>query len=475
MEHLSYSRIQKKYYNTKMDMGTIHEMLSEEIKKNPLKLVVLDDDPTGVQSVHDVSVYTDWSVESIKIGFSEKEKLFYILTNSRALTEDETVRIHREIAQNIVIAAREAKASFAVISRGDSTLRGHFPLETRVLRDELMENGGKAVDAEIIIPYFKDGGRFTIGDVHYVKYGDELVPAGETEFAQDKTFGYKSSDLKEYIEEKTKGEFKASDVISISLEELRGDSIKCIEDKLMSAVNFQKVIVNALDEDDMEVFCTCLYKAIAKGKNFQFRTAADFVKCAGGINNKPLLNRGDMIKKRSKAGGIVIIGSHTKKTTNQLEALKDIKDLVFMEFDSDLVLEDRLDAEVEEKVSKAEEYITKGKTVVIYTKRKLLSLENDTKEKALTRSVKISEAVQRLVGSLKAEPAFVVAKGGITSSDIGVKALKVRRARVLGQVEKGIPVWQTDDKSKFPKIPYIIFPGNVGEDDTLKRVLEKLI
>ena len=111
---------------------------------------------------------------------------------------------------------------------------------------------------------------------------------------------------------------------------------------------------------------------------------------------------------------------------------------------------------------------------MIYTKRRLLTLENDTKEAALLRSVRISEAVQQLVGRLSVRPAFVVAKGGITSSDIGVKALGVKRAWVLGQVQPGIPVWKTDEGSKFPGIPYVIFPGNVGEADTLKKVVKEL-
>ena len=91
------------------------------------------------------------------------------------------------------------------------------------------------------------------------------------------------------------------------------------------------------------------------------------------------------------------------------------------------------------------------------------------------RSVKISDGVQRLVADLKVTPAFVVAKGGITSSDVGTKALKVQKANVLGQIKPGIPVWQTGDESKFPLTPYVIFPGNVGEISTLKEAAEVLM
>ena len=102
-------------------------------------------------------------------------------------------------------------------------------------------------------------------------------------------------------------------------------------------------------------------------------------------------------------------------------------------------------------------------------------VKGDTEEDALLRSVKISYAVQSLVGRLTVTPSFVIAKGGITSSDIGTKALQVKKANVLGQIKPGIPVWQTGKESKFPQIPYIIFPGNVGEDSTLKEAVEILI
>ena len=207
-----------------------------------------------------------------------------------------------------------------------------------------------------------------------------------------------------------------------------------------------------------------------------FRTAAGFVKEFGAVSDKPLLTRKDMVTIDTNAGGIIVVGSHTKKTTSQLEALKTVPGIEFIEFNSDLVLdEEKFKEEIASVIRKEEELIEKGVTVAVYTKRKLLSLENDTPEAALLRSVKISDAVQSLVGSLKVTPAFVVAKGGITSSDVGTKALQVKRATVLGQIRPGIPVWQTGSESRFPGIPYVIFPGNVGEETTLKEAVEILL
>ena len=95
-------------------------------------------------------------------------------------------------------------------------------------------------------------------------------------------------------------------------------------------------------------------------------------------------------------------------------------------------------------------------------------------ESALLRSVRISEAVQSLVAGLGVTPAFVIAKGGITSSDVGTKALRVRRAEVMGQLLPGVPVWRTGQESRFPGTPYVIFPGNVGEDSSLREAVEIL-
>ena len=472
MEHLSAGILKQL---PAADLETADRLLKRELSEDFHKIVVLDDDPTGVQTVHDVSVYTDWSMESIAAGFREDNKVFYILTNSRGMTQEETETIHKEIGEAVVRVSKEQKKPFLLISRSDSTLRGHYPLETETLR-ACLEKGGIHVDGEIITPYFKDGGRFTIGNIHYVKQGDELVPAAETEFARDKTFGYTHSSLPEYIEEKTKGRYPAESVTSISLEDLRGLRLDQIEEQLMRAENFEKICVNAADDVDLTVFSIALYRAVRNGKYFIFRSAAGLVKVMGGISDRPLLTRTEMIRKESGKGGLVVVGSHTEKTTEQLSELLKLKTAVPIAFDSDKVLEgeEAFAAEIRRCVKEEEQAILEGKTAVCYTRRKLLSFQGDTKEEALLRSLKISEGVQGLVSGLSVSPAFLIAKGGITSSDIGKKALKVRRAEVMGQILPGIPVWKTGPESRFPEIPYVIFPGNVGSETDLRRAVEIL-
>lgn len=460
----------------KIDETKIDQLLRKEISANQKKIVVLDDDPTGVQTVHDISVYTDWTKDSIRQGFQEKNNLFYILTNSRGFTQDETTLAHNEIAANVDAVAKELGKEYIFISRSDSTLRGHYPLETEILRTNYEKNTGCIIDGEILCPFFKEGGRFTIDDVHYVRYGNELIPANETEFAKDKTFGYWAATMPEYVEEKTKGAYLAGNVVCISLDEIHRMAIDEIEQKLLHVQGFNKIIVNAVDYADLKVFCIALYRAMAKGKVFMFRTAAAIVKVMGGISDQPLLEREQMVRTNELHGGIIVVGSHTEKTTRQLEALKQLSDIRFVELDATKVtVAGGLEKEVERCLALEEAWIRDGKTVCCYTSRALVTADTGNKEDELRLSVRISDAVQSLVGGLSVIPKFVIAKGGITSSDVGTKALGVKRANVLGQIEPGIPVWQTGAESKFPGIPYVIFPGNVGEDTTLRYAVEKLI
>ena len=400
----------------KIDETKIDQLLRKEISANQKKIVVLDDDPTGVQTVHDISVYTDWTKDSIRQGFQEKNNLFYILTNSRGFTQDETTLAHNEIAANVDAVAKELGKEYIFISRSDSTLRGHYPLETEILRTNYEKNTGCIIDGEILCPFFKEGGRFTIDDVHYVRYGNELIPANETEFAKDKTFGYRAATMPEYVEEKTKGAYPAGNVVCISLDEIHRMAIDEIEQKLLHVQGFNKIIVNAVDYADLKVFCVALYRAMAKGKVFMFRTAAAIVKVMGGVSDQPLLEREQMVRTNELHGGIIVVGSHTEKTTRQLEALKQLSDIRFVELDATKVtVAGGLEKEVERCLALEEAWIRDGKTVCCYTSRALVTADTGNKEDELRLSVRISDAVQSLVGGLSVIPKFVIAKGGITS------------------------------------------------------------
>lgn len=441
------------------------------------KVVVLDDDPTGVQTVHDVPVYTGWERRTIARGLREPGGMFFILTNSRGLTAGETERVHREIAENLAAASQETHRPFLLLSRGDSTLRGHYPLETQVLRRELERRLGVHYDGEVIMPYFREGGRLTIGNVHYVQSGDRLIPAGLTEFARDTTFAYRASDLTEWCEERTEGAYPAGGVITISLEELRGLRYDRMLEKLRSVRDFNKIVVNAADDRDVEVFAAVLLRAMAEGREFLFRCAASLVRVLGGVSPRPLLRKSELCLERTGMGGLVVVGSHVQKTTDQLnELLSAGLNLLPVCFNVETVPDpDRLAAERERVLRETERAVAGGRTAVVYTSRYVMRSSEESAQENLLLSVRISQALTSIVKDLSVCPGFLVAKGGITSSDVGIRALGVRRAWVLGQAAPGVPVWRTGEESKFPGLSYVIFPGNVGGVSTLREIVQTLM
>ena len=120
-----------------------------------------------------------------------------------------------------------------------------------------------------------------------------------------------------------------------------------------------------------------------------------------------------------------------------------------------------------------EQIISIGKDVVIYTSRDLKAGSNENESLAIGN--KVSDFITAIVAMINVVPKFIIAKGGITSSDIATKALKIKRATVIGQALAGVPVWKAGVESKFPGLPYIIFPGNVGDENALKDLYQKLI
>ena len=458
--------------------GEGKSLLTEALSKLNRKIVVLDDDPTGVQTVNSVYVYTHWDAETIEEAFRASERMFFILTNSRGLTAAESRAQHEEIARNIASAASAAGQDFLVLSRGDSTLRGHWPMETEVLRETLEARTGKRYDGEVIYPFFPEGGRYTMNDIHYVLQGDTLVPAGQTEFAKDRSFGYASSSLPDWCEEKSGGRFRAEDCCRISLEELRAGDVSGIAGKLSAVSGFGKITVNSADYEDVAVFVTALCRAVSEGKEFLFRCAAALPKVLGGIRDIPLLTRDELVDRGNRNGGIILVGSHVNKTTRQLAALRSSDcPIVFIEFDQHRVLEEDglgLEREVGRVLAQVEKLLPEGKSVAVFTRRERLDLPTEDRDRQLQISTQISDAVTSIIGRLTVRPSFIVAKGGITSSDVGTKALRVRKALVKGQIRPGIPVWQTGEESRFPGLPYVIFPGNVGSEDDLRVIAEVL-
>ena len=470
--------MQKILLKSVIDSSPHFSFNADEEIKNALaefdkKVIVLDDDPTGVQTVFDIPVYTAWDRESIENGFADSG-MFFVLTNSRGLSADAAKRLNIDIAENIFSVSQASGKDFVLISRSDSTLRGHYPLETMTLRKTLEKSGSRRFDGEIICPFFIEGGRYTYRNTHYVLYGEELIPSGDTEFARDKSFGYQSSDLRYWVEEKTGGAYSNSDVTSVSLETIRTGGPGAVAEILNGVSGFGKVIVNALCYEDIKLFLAGYIKSVIGGKNFIFRSAAAIPKILGGVPDRPLLQK-EQLTDNGCNGGLVVIGSHVEKTTKQLEVLKNNTEISAVEFNQHLALDKQaFSAELERIKTLVNELIGSGKDVVVYTRRDRMDMNTGNANDELNLSRSISDAVAGIVRGLDVRPAYIIAKGGITSSDIGTLGLQVRRAVVAGQILPGVPVWRLGKESRFPGLAYIIFPGNVGGEDALAKVVSSL-
>lgn len=437
--------------------------------------VVLDDDPTGTQTVFDVPVVAGWSTELLREELEKRPRMLFVLTNSRALTAGQSEALHRELAKNLLAAAETCGREILLISRGDSTLRGHFPLETETLRQEIERWDHRPVDGEILCPFFLEGGRYTAGNIHYLEENGLLKPVGESEFALDKTFGYRSSHLGRWVEEKTSGAYREADVTYITLEDLRQRESDAIREKLASAHGFQKIVVNAVSYADLERFVPELLGAIQSGKRYILRTASSILRVLAGCEESRILSSEDLADWKNARGGIVLVGSHVKKTTRQLERLLQNSAVQPIEFNQHLVLDaPAFQSEIWRVSCAVDEKIRTGKSVAVFTRRERLDLNTADKEEELRLATQISDGVIRIISSLKVRPRFIVAKGGITSSDVATKGLSIQRAMVLGQILPGVPVWRAGPESRFPSMPYVIFPGNVGGEDGLLEAVQKL-
>lgn len=447
------------------------EGIREDIRRSGRRIVVLDDDPTGTQTVHDVNILTEWGVGRLREEFEGTRAVFFILTNSRSLPGDRARAMNIEIATNLARAARESGREFDLISRGDSTLRGHYPVETDALAETLERETGVKFDGVILLPFFAEGGRFTVHDTHWVQEGEMLTPAGRTEFARDPSFGYSSSDLRHWVAEKTAGRHAADEVISVSLEAIRNGGPGEVARILGGAQGGGPVIVNCVSERDLRVVVTGLLRSEAAGKRFLFRTAASFVKARGGFADRKLLGATELNSDGGVGrGGLVVVGSYIRKSSEQLEAARLLPNVAAIELNSARILDPATrEREIGLAAEAAGVAITGGKTGLVFTSRGLI--KGATGEESLQISRSVSDALVGVVRRIGVTPRFIVAKGGITSSDTATRGLGVRRARVLGAIAPGVPVWRLGDESRFPGVPYVVFPGNVGSSDTLARVI----
>ena len=442
--------------------------LHTAVRASRTKVVVIDDDPTGTQTVYGVPVLTEWPVERLRDELANELPALYLLTNSRSMPLTEAQLVNAQIGHNLAAAAQQAGRAFVVVSRSDSTLRGHFPGEVDALAAAL----GQDFDAWLLVPFFRAGGRYTIDDTHYVAEGEWLVPAAETQFARDAAFGYRASNLRRWVEEKTGGRIPFAEVASISLEDIRRGGPDRVAARLLALPRGCVCVVNAASDHDLDIFVLGLLSAEARGRRYLYRTAASFVAPRAALAPRPLLARADL-GLPATGGGLIVVGSYVPKTSSQVSALLAQPGVQGIELDVAALLSDNHQGEEIARAARlVEQGLRQGEDIVLVTSRALVS--GPSAEQSLAIGRRVSQGMIAVLRALTTQPRYLIAKGGITSSDVATQALGVRRALVLGQILPGVPVWRLGPESRYPDLAYVVFPGNVGGPQALAELVATL-
>ncbi|WP_234392819.1 MULTISPECIES: four-carbon acid sugar kinase family protein [Actinomycetes] len=429
-------------------------------------VAVLDDDPTGTQTVADVPVITSWSDADLRWALSQRTNAFFVLTNTRSLTAHDAAARNREAARGLAAAARAMGREVVVASRGDSTLRGYYPLETDVLAEEL-----GPIDGVVLAPAYIEAGRVTVGSTHWMRTPSGMIPVGETEFARDAVFGYRSSDLRDWVEEKTAGRIPSEEVLAVTLADVRNGGPDHVAALLATLRNGRPAVVDAMCDDDLRVLALAIVRAEAAGIRLLYRVGPSFVRARIGQDaRRPLAWPG----RRTAGHGLVVIGSHVTLTTAQLEELRRLDGISEVELSAPAALDTCSRAEHIAEVAAQAAAAMEHSDVVIRTSRTVVTGNGRDASLAVARRVSTAlvESVSAAVRSRR--PAFVVAKGGITSSDIATKSLGIRHAVARGTLLPGIvSLWEPAD-GPFAGVPYVVFAGNVGGTSSLAEVVKKL-
>lgn len=432
------------------------------------KIIVLDDDPTGSQTVHSCLLLTRWDVDTLKEGLLDNSPLFFVLTNTRGMDAARAAEVTREVCVNLTQALSELaeqgqSINPIMVSRSDSTLRGHYPVETDVIAQEL-----GPFDAHFIVPAFFEGGRITRDSVHYLMVNGKPVPVHETEFARDSVFGYSHSYLPDYVAEKTKGRIKTAAVNRFLLNDVRGDNTQ----RLMALQNNTCCVVDAEQQSDLDHFCAQLSAAAGGGKRFLFRSAASLLTAFAQLPPQPVKAEDMGSYTRNGRAGVVIVGSHVKKTTVQLNELLTRPGLQGIEVNVELIgaQYNALLAITWERISHLHR---EGLTAVVYTSRTEKQFQNQSER--LQFGELVSRFLMDVVKNLPSTLGFLISKGGITSNDVLSTGLALRASRVLGQILPGCSVVRCPQSHpRFSHLPVVIFPGNVGDDAALAKVYDRM-
>jgi uncharacterized protein YgbK (DUF1537 family) len=468
--------------------------VAEQLRAGHVKLAVVDDDSTGTQAVRGVPLIASWEEAELEWAMRNADPTFAVLTNSRALDERRAVAINREIGERLPAVARRLGVEVRVISRSDSTLRGHFPAEAEALAAGL-RRAGQTTDCVLLCPAFPEAGRVTIDDVHWVRRGEQLVPVGETEYARDSVFGFTSSNLLDWVCERAGGQAQTG---SVTLCDIRRGGPEGVARRLLQLRGQARyAIANAADPADLDVLAAGVTLAEQEGLRVVCRTGPSFLAARAGVGTAAPLTDEELAPRDPLADGafaprdpladgalaprggrgLLVVGSHTALTTAQLELAQERHAFETAMLDVEALLSADArgrDAAVSEAAAKLSAALALGDAALVTSRRYMGAGD---RARGLQVAAVVADALVEVVRAVARQVPldWLLAKGGITSHDLATRALGARRAVVLGQLFPGqVSVWTLGSDSLRPGLRYVVFPGNVGDESALARTLDRL-
>lgn len=463
------------------------------------RILVIDDDPTGSQTVRHCPLLLRWDPISWRQGLDHPSTLLFVLANTRAMAPARAEATVHEICSGFRAAVDSADGEGAwrnwlIVSRGDSTLRGHVPLETDAIEDEL---GPFA--ATLHVPAFLEGGRTTVDGVHRL-HG---VPVAATPFARDRQFGYSQSNLRLWLEEKSGGAIPALSVAHLSLPQLesaaadleRGDghgrAFPALCRWLRTLEGNRHVVVDASAPVHLKALAAAV-RTIAlepDPSRLLFRSAASLLNGLAQLPRQPDDEAVALagLRRRDRDGrlmpGLVMVGSHVPLADQQLDALLQAPGCRGIELTVPRLarvlggpLPERLLADLERGwIAAAQSILQQGLTPVLYSSRGELVCAS------IVERLRFGEALARLMARLAAavagELGYLVSKGGITSHTLLADGLGLRRVELEGQLLPGLSLVRpaaVPPDCVCAGLPILTFPGNLGEANTLVQAWRRM-
>ena len=444
-----------------------------------MKIIIIDDDPTGSQTVNGCNLVLKWDYETLLKGLKGGSNLLFILANTRSLSEKDVKIRLKEICSSLKKVMNNsslAEEDFVVISRGDSTLRGHNFIEPFIINEFL-----GPFDATFYIPAFIEGNRTTLNGNHFV----DNVPVHKTIFAQDEIFGFKTSNIKELIYEQSNRQINIDNIENINIKDfeiLDLNQPNNLYIYIKNLLNNKRVIVDIIDYSQLNKFSN-IVKSLLKKKKFLFRTAASFISSLSNvqINQKDHIYFSQLRRKNTKdqiMKGLIVVGSCVELTTLQLNEILELNICVPIEINVLKLYELFKIKDNSHQMNSLKNLIlhsirfslTKNSIPVLFTSREIISLKD--KNELIQFQHFLSVFIAGIVSAVKNEVGYLISKGGITTNTILSEGLGADSVYLEGQILPGISLVMFDLFKQKGSLPIVTFPGNIGNQMSLVRTLE---